>query len=77
MSSVNEWRNFQALLGKQPILTGTVTAPNADGTSTLSMTGGGTLRAIGQSVAVDAKAFVRGNEIIGAAPNLTSYTLDV
>jgi hypothetical protein len=41
------------------------------------MTGGGTLRAIGQSVAVNSKAFVRGNEIIGDAPNLTSYTLDV
>jgi hypothetical protein len=58
-------------------LTGTVTAHNADGTSTLSMTGGGTLRTIGQSVAVNSKAFVRGNEIIGDAPNLTSYTLDV
>ncbi len=77
MSTINQWRTFQSMLGKLPIRTGTVTAHNVDGTSTLSMTGGGTMRAIGQSVPVSSNAFVRGNEIIGEAPSLTAYTLDV
>ncbi|MCU7947801.1 MAG: hypothetical protein KZQ72_14385 [Candidatus Thiodiazotropha sp. (ex Cardiolucina cf. quadrata)] len=77
MSSINTWCNFEVLLGKKPILTGTVACHNADGTSTLTMTGGGTMRAISQNVAVSNKAFVRGNKIIGQAPNLPSYVLDV
>lgn len=77
MSTVNTWRNFEVLLGKKPIITGTVASHNADGTSTLTMTGGGTMRMIGQNVAVSNKAFVRGNEIIGQAPNLPGFTLDV
>lgn len=77
MSTINQWRSFQSLLGKQPLLTGQVTSHNADGTSTLTMTGGGTMRAIGQSVAVSSYAFVRGNEIVGQAPSLTAFTLDV
>jgi hypothetical protein len=74
---INPWRQFQQLIGSRPVRTGTVASHNADGTSTLTMTGGGTLRAIGQDVAVGAKAFVRGNEIIGQAPDLTAYNLEV
>ena len=73
----NPWSKFQSLIGSDPTLTGQVTAHNADGTSTLTMTGGGTMRAIGQSVAIGSKAFVRGNEIVGDAPDLPTFKLEV
>lgn len=74
---INPWIQFQKLVGNKPTLTGTVTTHNVDGSSTLSMTGGGTVRAIGQDVSIGAKAFVRGNEIVGQAPDLTAYNLEV
>lgn len=73
----NPWSKFQVLIEGPPMLIGSVTAHNGDGTSTLSMPGGGTLRATGQGVAIGSKAFVRDNEIIGEAPNLPTSNLEV
>lgn len=74
---INPWRQFQQLVGGRAVRTGTVASHNPDNTSTINMTGGGTMRAMGQSVAVGNKAFVRGNEIIGDAPNLPAFNLEV
>ena len=78
MATVNKHRQLQELLKKSPILTGTVTAHNSDGTSTLSMTGGGVLIASGQSVAVAKVAFVQNQQILSEASGVViSYSLDV
>jgi len=77
MAIINPARQFQELIADQPTLTGTVTAHNADGTSTLSMTGGGTLRALGQTVAVSGRAYVKNQVIIGESQALTLFNLDV
>jgi hypothetical protein len=73
----NPWSKFQSLIEGSPVLIGDVTAHNGDGTSTLTMPGGGALRAMGQGVAVGSKAFVRDNQIAGGAPNLPTFNLEV
>lgn len=70
-------RQFADLLPKQPLLVGTVTAHNADGTSTVTLPAGGTLRVQGQSVAVNSSAFVQGGRIQGEAPSLTLYEIAI
>lgn len=70
-------RQFQELLPRQPLLVGTVTAHNADGTSTIELPAGGTLRVQGQSVEVNNKAFVQGGRIQGEAPDLPAYDVPV
>lgn len=61
---------FQQLLRADPLLVGTVASQNADGTSTLTLPAGGTLRVQGTGVAVGLKAFSQGGRVQGEAPNL-------
>jgi hypothetical protein len=46
----NAYKRFQDLIQGPPLLVGEVTAHNGDGTSTLTMPGGGILRATGTAV---------------------------
>ncbi len=48
-----------------------------EGTSTLELPGGGSLRARGQGVAVGLKAFVQAGEVKGEAPDLQDVTVEV
>jgi len=73
----NLYARFARLLPAEQLLIGTVTAHNADGTSTVTLPGGGELRARGQTVAVGSKAFLQGGEITGEAPDLTAYEVEV
>lgn len=73
----NLFAQFTKLIPTEPTLIGTITAHNADGTSTITLPGGGIIRARGVIIAVGLKAFVKGGEVAGEAPNLTAYTLDV
>ncbi|RAH37403.1 hypothetical protein [Halomonas sp. SL1] len=73
----NLYRQFLDLIPRDPLLVGEVTSHNTDGTSTLQLPGGGTLRARGQGVAVGLKAFVQTGEIRGEAPDLTDVTVEV
>lgn len=74
----NAFRALQVLITPPtPLWVGTVSAHNADGTSTVTLPGGGVIRPRGQSVAVGAKAFVQGGEVRGAAPALSAVTLTV
>ncbi|SDO30105.1 hypothetical protein SAMN04487957_105100 [Halomonas shengliensis] len=73
----NLYRQFLDLIPRDPLLVGEVTSHNSDGTSTLSLPGGGTLRARGQGVAVGLKAFVQAGEVKGEAPDLTDVTVEV
>ena len=54
----------------------TVAAVGTDGTSTVTTAAGGTLRVLGDSVAVGDKAYVRDGVIIGEAPNMNHYELE-
>lgn len=73
----NLWKRLQGLTQEDPLLVGTVQAHNPDGTSTLILLDGGVLRAAGQSVAVNGKAFVRAGRIEGEAPDLPQVDIEV
>jgi hypothetical protein len=68
---------FKKLLPQIPLVIVTVTAVNADGTSTVTTMGGGSMRVIGTSVAAPNKAYVQDGKIVGQAPSLTYYELEV
>jgi hypothetical protein len=74
---VNVWTQFKKLLPSQALLAGEVTAHNADGTSTVELPDGSQIRALGTGVAIGSSAFVRGGEIVGAAPTLPTYDATV
>ena len=67
---MNLFNQFKKLLPTQHLLVGEVVSHNADGTSTVNLPSGATIRARGQGVAVNDNAFVRDGEIAGQAPNL-------
>ncbi len=73
----NLWAKFKSLIPEEPLIIGTVSSINADGTSTITTYTGGTMRIKGQSVAVGAKAFVRFGEITGPAPSLPLTVVDI
>ena len=65
------WDHFNGLLGGQVRLLGTVTAHNADGTSSLTTYDGAQMRVVGHlDAAVPYNAWVRDGRMIEAAPNL-------
>lgn len=74
---MNVWSQFKKLLPSQALLAGEVISHNADGTSTVRLPDGAELNVRGTSVAVGAKAFVRGGEIVGEAPGLLVYEAEV
>lgn len=73
----NLWRQFEGLLPSRTKLIGTVSAHNGDGTSTIDLPEGGSLRAIGIDVPIGDKAYVQEGRVIGPAPNLPTndYTV--
>jgi len=73
----NLYRQFLALIPRDPMLVGDITHHNSDGTSTIQLPDGGTLRARGQSVDVGKKAFVQAGEVKGEAPSLSVVTIEV
>ena len=75
--ATNLWARFTRLLPGEPITIVSVVTINSDGTSTVTTPGGGALRVIGTSVAEGLKARIKGGAIIGEAPNLTHYEIEV
>jgi len=74
----NLWAKFVRLLPSSPLLVGTVQSHNSDGTSTIVLPdGNSTLRARGQGVAVNSKAFVKDGVVQGEAPNLPVTQIDI
>lgn len=74
----NPWVIFGQLTAGPPKLIADVGQHNGDGTSTVTLVGGGAqLRVDGQSVAVGQRAYVQDGAVIGAAPNLPVVTVDV
>lgn len=60
-----------------PLLVGTVTAHHTDGTATVALAGGGSLRVRGTGVAVGQRAFIQSGELRSQAPALDSVTIIV
>lgn len=74
--ATNLWARFRRLVAESPITIVTVNTVNADGTSLVATAGGGVMRVIGVDVQTGHKAFVRGDAIIGEAPDLPFYELE-
>ncbi|HHQ4448958.1 TPA: hypothetical protein ACSP3U_004161 [Aeromonas hydrophila] len=74
---MNLFKQFQALIpGADPLLVGTVTAMTGTST-TLETPGGGVVIVRGGGVAIGQKAFYRGGELAGEAPDLPTYEIEV
>lgn len=73
----NLWNLFDSLLPKTSLIVAQVVLINGDGSSTVTDAAGNTFRVIGDTVAVGTKAFIQDGMIVGDAPNLSSYTVEV
>ncbi|AST26523.1 hypothetical protein [Ralstonia pseudosolanacearum] len=72
----NLWRQFEDLLPDAPLLVGTVVTRHDDGTVTVQLLGGGLVRATGAGEPGE-RLFVRGDEVIGAAPTLPTVDIEI
>jgi hypothetical protein len=72
----NQWAKFSRLLPGDPLLVGEATTVHADGTVTVTLIGGGTVRVRGEATEGQ-MVYVRGGRIEGEAPQLTAYEIDV
>ena len=76
--ATNLFRQLQALLPADPLQSGTVTTVNTDGTTTVAMLGGGSLRVRSLAgTSAGQRVFVQGGAVVGPAPNLPTTTIDV
>ncbi|WP_378080462.1 hypothetical protein ACFU5E_14750 [Aeromonas bestiarum] len=74
---MNLFKRFLELVpGADPLLVGTVTAMTS-ATTTLDTLAGGTVTVRGVGVAIGKKAFYRGVELAGEAPDLPTYEIEV
>lgn len=65
------WDEFAGLVSSSPRLLATVTAHNADGTSSLTTYDGAQMRAIGNlGGSIPYNVWVRAGRVVEAAPNL-------
>lgn len=65
----NQWARFRRLLPGDPLLIGTVEQQHADGTATVLLIGGGSVRVRGEA-AEGSAVYVRAGRIEGPAPSL-------
>lgn len=72
----NLWAAWQRLLPTDPRRVATVSTDHGDGTVTVTLTGGGTLRILGTATP-GATVYLRTGRIEGPAPALPDYVLDV
>lgn len=77
MSTVNPWKKFAALLPGGARTVVTVTTNHGDGTSTVTLRNGSTMRVKGESVAPPDKALVVDGEIRRKVPSLPQHAASV
>jgi len=78
MSTTNLYRALRELIPDAPLQVATVSSINyGTGTSAVQWPGGDVQVVRGSSVAIGSRAFVRDGVIEGAAPNLTTETIEV
>lgn len=73
----NIFKRFQALIPSTPLLVGTITAVDANGSCRVDMPGGGSAVVIGTGYMVGQQVFIKDRIIQGAAPSLTFHELEV
>mgnify|MGYP006198262047 CR=1 FL=1 len=75
----NLWTEFRPFVADSPRILATVTAHNADGTSSLTTADGNSMRAWGQldGLTLPYNAFVRDGKLEAPAPNLPLLQLTV
>lgn len=76
MSTTNIFRALRDLFPPELLQSGTVTATHANGTVTVQLPGGGTLRVRGTET-VGTNVFVKDGKTEGAAPALAPITIDI
>lgn len=74
---MNTYRQFSELFVTRKMLVGEIVSHNGDGTSTVDLIDGTTIRARGTSVTVGQKAFIRDGAVESQAPDLTVFNLPV
>ncbi len=72
----NIWKQFTNLLPDAPLLIGTVATRNSDGTLTVSLAGGGLLKATGNASDGE-RVFVRNGLVEGTAPDLPVVDIEI
>ncbi len=78
MATVNPWKRFISLLPGGSRVVGTVTyVSTTAGTTTVQLRNGSDITAFGVSVAAGNKCFVKDGQVIGPAPNLPQYDVEV
>ena len=78
MTSTNLYLRLRALLPEAPVLSGTLTMAHDDGTATVTMPDGGSLRVRNPVLAaVSAPVYVQGDAIIDTAPDLPYVHIEI
>lgn len=78
MSTVNPWKRFIGLLPGGSRTVGTVTSVNLqNGISVITLRNGSQISAKGTGVARGLKAFVVDGQVVGQAPGLVQYEIEV
>lgn len=73
----NLYQQFRALIPTDALLIGTVQQQHGDGTSTIELPAGDTIRVTGTSVLPGGRAFVQSGRIQGEAPELPLYQVTI
>lgn len=72
----NLWKQFADLLPDSPLLLGSVVSRNLDGSATIALLDGGTLRATGEA-SVGQRVLVRAGRIEEHAPDLPEIRIEI
>lgn len=73
----NPWNRLRETLPEPATQVGTVQTLNGDGTSDVLLVGGGVVRASGDGFTAGSPVFVRGGQILSAAPSLNIQLIEV
>lgn len=77
MSTANPWVKFKKLLQGEGRAVVTVVSNNGDGTSTVSIRNGVSIKVKGESVVPGSKAMIEGGDLRYEVPNLASSIVEV
>lgn len=74
---MNLWKEFQALLPRDPVTYGEVLSHTPEGTSRVQLPSGAVVIADGTPVAPGGHAWMQSGRVQGEAPDLPVYAVDV
>jgi len=73
----NPWARLSKLISPGPKTIVAITTVNQDGTSTATLRSGETIRVQGDNVPAGSKAIIQAGKIVGKAPDLPHYDVEV